>query len=123
MFDEEEHYMSAWEELMDVLKDDEEVECVIFGPWGWGACEDDDSGAPEPQVPPSIMGRRLILTEAEPFLKAFSFSGSYGSPDSYATWIYTNKKVMWVTQYDGSTGLTAMPRHPVQGEIPYMPGG
>jgi len=123
-YDESDHDMSAWDELYDSLSDGEEVECVIFGHWGWGSHGDDEpTGAPEPQVPPSIMGRRLILTEAEPFLKGFSFSGGYGSPDSYATWIYTNKNILWVTQYDGSTSLSSMPRHPVQGEIPYMPGG
>ncbi len=115
--------MSAWDELNESLDDGEEVECVVFGPWGWNSVNDMESEAPEPQVPPSIMGRRLILSEAEPFLKAFSFSGGYGSPDSYATWIYTNKKVMWVTQHDGSTGLNTMPRHPIQGQVPYMPGG
>lgn len=124
-YDGDDYYMSAWDELNEVLGPDEEVECIIFGPWGWGGYEDpnDDTGAPEPRVPPSIMGRRLILTEAEPFLKAFSFSGGYGSPDAYATWIYTNKKIMWVTQYDGSTGLSSMPRNPIQGQVPYMPGG
>jgi hypothetical protein len=123
--DYEDYYMSAWEQLMDVLQDGEEVECVIFGPWGWGTFDEDSQyqKAPDPQVPPSIMGRRLILTEAEPFLKAFSFEGGHGSPDSYATWIYTNQSVFWVTQYDGSTGLSSMPRHPIQGLVPHMPGG
>jgi len=115
--------MSAWDELNESLDDGEEVECVVFGPWGWNSVNDMESEAPEPQVPPSIMGRRLILSEAEPFLKAFSFSGGYGSPDTYATWIYTNKKIMWVTQYDGSTNLNMLPRNPVQGQVPYMPGG
>ena len=111
--------MTAWEEIHERLEVGEQFEPIVFGPWAWGMSED----VPKPEVPPSVMGRRLLPQEAKPFLEAFSFSGSYGSPECYATWVYTNKRVMWVTQYDGSTCLDAMPRNPTNGEMPYMPGG
>ena len=118
--DAERYYMSAWEEIHEDLHEGEELQYVIFGKWAWGGSTDN---IPQPEVPPSIMGRRLLPQEAEPFLKAFSFSGGYGSPECYATWLYTNLRVMWVTQYDGSTQLDHMPRNPTQGVMPYMPGG
>ena len=119
-YDAERPYMNAWEEIEERLDKDEVLEYVVFGQWSWGASGD---GIPVPEVPPSIMGRRLLPQEAMPFLKAFSFSGGYGSPECYATWLYTNKNVYWVTQYDGSTCLDSMPRNPRQDEMPYMPGG
>jgi len=110
--------MNAWEEIKDTLDKDEVLEHIVFGSWGGFG-----DGTPTPEVPPSVMGRRLLPQEAKPFLLAFSFSCGYGSPECYATWIYTNKNVYWVTQYDGSTSLDFMPRNPAQGIIPYMPGG
>ena len=118
--DAERGYMNAWDEIQDDMGEGEVLEYVVFGPWSWGGSRDN---IPSPEVPPSIMGRRLLPQEAEPFLKTFGFDGGYGSPECYATWVYTNKRVMWVTQYDGSTCLDHMPRHPIQGVMPYMPGG
>jgi len=110
--------MNAWEEIKNKLDKDEMLEHVVFG--SWGSFSDD---APTPEVPPNVMGCRLLPHEAKPFLLTFSFNGDYGTPECYATWIYTNKNVYWVTQYDGSTSLDSMPRNPTQDRIPYMPGG
>jgi len=111
--------MSALKDLEEYLEKDEVVEAIIFGAWGWSGF-----GEPEPNpLPHELFGKIMTFDEAKQYMKDWSFYGGYGSPDCYAVNIYTNKRVIWVTQYDGSTNLSSMPRNPIEGEIPDMPGG
>ncbi len=102
----------SYKEIADELRKGETVKAIVFGPWGWGS----------PPVPLDKRGVVLTLEEAKPFLEGWSFSGGYGSPTCYATYIWTNRRVLWVTQYDGSTTLSSVPRHPMEA-VPNMPGG
>lgn len=123
---------SAYEELQEYLDEGEVVEAVVFGSWGWGGYDEpncnydeDDAEFPagnNPAVPYGKRGVLLTLEEAEPFMKSWTFYGGYGSPDCYATYIWTDRHVIWVTQYDGSTSLSCAPRHPLA-IVPGMPGG
>lgn len=129
---------NAYDDVIAFLDNDEEVEAVVFGPWGWGSSpnEEDDwdygfmepgegtEGEPaaSPFVPFDRRGVVLSWDEAQQYMQGWSFYGGHGSPDCYATYIWTNKNVLWVTQYDGATGLDSMPRHPFD-VIPNMPGG
>lgn len=110
--------MNAYEDLQNYLEENETVEAIVFGPWGWyGYCE------PEPPpVPPDKRGQILTLEEAKPFMQDWSFYGGYGAPECYAVYIWTDQRIIWVTQYDGSTGLNSAPRNP-QAVMPDMPGG
>lgn len=114
--------MSAYDELMTLLEEGEVVEAVVFGQWGW-------SGYNEPNpapVPKEYIGKTLTLKEAEPFMEGWSFYGGYGSPDCYATNIWTNRRVFFIMQYDGSTNLDWLARNPPSPSeeyIPDMPGG
>lgn len=121
--------MSAIDDLRQFLRPGEVIEAIVFGPWGWGSEPRDgegwEPGYGEPSPPPVPFDKRgFILTEAEaePFMQSWSFYGGYGAPDCYATYIWTNQRVIWVTQYDGATGLSSAPRNPVE-SIPDMPGG
>ncbi len=138
--------MSAYQELIDELGEGEEVEFIIFGAWGWGhspECREHEdckqnvdlalqcsSGAWElaygepnpPPVPFDMRGVLLTLENAKPYMLTWKFSGGYGSPDCYATYIWTNFRVLFVSQYDGSTRLISAPRNPIR-IIPEMPGG
>ena len=110
--------MNAYEELRVYLNVDEMVEALVFGPWGWDGYEE-----LEPQsVPPEKRGIVLKLKEAEPLMKGWSFEGGFGAPNCYAVYIWTNQRIIWVTQYDGSTGLDSCPRNPID-IVPDMPGG
>lgn len=110
--------MNAYTELLEELRDDEVVESIVFGEWGWGGfLEPEDN-----KILPENQGVLLTLDQAKPLMQDWSFHGGYGSPECYATYIWTNKRVMWVTQYDGSTTLSSMPRNPEPG-MPYMSGG
>lgn len=120
--------MSAWDDLHDFLEGGEEVEAVVFGPWGWGSFIEGrgwEPGYGEPNPPPVPFEKRGVLLdalEAMPYMRGWSFDGGYGAPMCYAVRIWTNRRVIWVTQYDGATWLDSAPRHPTA-HMPDMPGG
>ncbi len=106
--------MSAYTELKDYLDKDEKIEGVVFGDYGWSSEHE--------SVPQEKRGTLLTEKQASTLMKDWSINGDYGSPDCYATYIWTNKRVIWVTQYDGATGLNSAPRNPTDC-MPDMPGG
>ncbi len=110
--------MSAFEDLNDALEEGEKVEGIAFGEWGWGGYGEGD----DDPMPKNMRGRVLTLAEAEPHMQSWSFRGGYGAPECPATYIWTDRRILWVTQYDGSTGLDSAPRNPIDC-IPEMPGG
>lgn len=117
--------MSAWAELQSELAAGESIEAIVFGPWGWGSAprpgEAWGLGYEEPDpapVPFELRGKLLSAAEAEPMMQTWKFSGGFGAPDCYAVRIWTNQRVFWVHEYDGSTGLSSAPRNP----ITEMPG-
>ncbi|HEX8106676.1 MAG TPA: hypothetical protein VF516_03060, partial [Kofleriaceae bacterium] len=87
------------------------------GKWEVGYSEPD----PTP-VPTDKRGIVLTLEEAAPMMESWAFYGGFGAPDCYAVRIWTNKRVIWVTQYDGATSLDSALRHPSPC-VPDMPGG
>lgn len=130
-FDEKEKKeKNAADDLIGLLNKDEKLEAIVFGPWGWGSTpregENWELGYGEPKSPPvpfEHRGNLLSFEEAKPFMESWSFYGSFGAPACYAIYAWSNKRVFWVTQYDGSTGLCWAPRHPTDNLIPDMPGG
>lgn len=108
--------MNAYEELLEFLKDDEEVEGVVFGEFGLGDFDN------LPIIPKDVQGRVLSLEEAKRYMQDWKFSGGYGAPDCAATYIWTNKRVIWVTKYDGATWLSSIPRNP-EPIMPKLHGG
>lgn len=121
--------MPARDDLLEFLKSDEKIECLIFGPWGWGRAPDKDgeweSGYGEPKPPAVPFDKRGVILsweESLPYLEGWDFYGGFGAPECYAVRVWTNQRVIWVTQYDGSTGLDSAPRNPTA-TMPNMPGG
>ena len=109
---------TAWQNLKDFLGDGEAIEAISFGPWGWGGfCEPDN-----PAVAEDKQGKPMSPEAAKPLMQSWSFYGGYGSPRCYATYIWTNMRIIWVTQYEGSTVLDSAPRNPIE-VMPDMPGG
>ena len=108
----------AYPELMQFLEDGETVEALVFGDWGWGGYHEPEP----PPVPQGKKGKLLSLEEARPLMAGWTFYCGYGAPECYAVNIWTNKRVIWVTQYDGSTTLNSAPRNPTAA-LPDMPGG
>ena len=110
---------NAYEDLNEYLDEGEEVESIVFGEYGWGGYKE-----PEPNpVSHDLFGKILSLEDAKPLMQTWSFYTGFGAPECYAVNIYTNQRVIWVTQYDGATSLDSMLRHPKNGVVPNMPGG
>ncbi len=121
--------LNAFDELTTELHEGEIIEAIVFGAWGWGSDPEPNQpwepGYDEPEPPPVPFVKRGVLLTADaakPYMVGWSFSGGYGAPHCYAVHVWTNQRVLWVTQYDGSTRLNSAPRHPVA-IIPDMPGG
>lgn len=115
----EEEEMNAYKDLMAELKDGEIVEGIVFGAYGWSDFGEEDCSNP---IPESKRGVLMTLEQAKPLMEGWTYHGGYGSPDCYATYVWTNERIIWVTQYDGSTCLDSAPRHPMAC-VPDMPGG
>lgn len=124
--------MNAYNDLIEYLEENEVLEHIVFGSWGWGGynepgCDDVDDECNElPPNPPVPLGQRGVVHEFSPevisWMNGWSFYGGYGAPDCYAVRVWTNQRVIWVTQYDGATGLDSAPRNP-SNFMPDMPGG
>lgn len=131
--------MAAYADLMSFLNEGEQVEAIVFGPWGWSSAppegqpwehgfgehgEPDIIGEPPtapPPVPFEVRGRPLTIEQAEPYMNGWSFRGGYGRAECYAIWAWTNRRVIAVSTYDGATSLFAVPRNPCEG-MPTMAG-
>lgn len=105
---------SAITELIEFLKENENVEAIVFGPWS-GYNHDDKF------IPKEKQGVILTLTEAIPFMNNWNFIQDYGSPNVHTVWIWTNLRTIWVHEYDGSSCLASMPRNPIK-DIPEASG-
>lgn len=110
--------MSAIEELKKMLNDGERIESIVFGDYGWSGYNEPEP----PAIPVDLRGKPMEIDEAAKYMKTWSFYGGYGAPECYAVYIWTTERVMWVTQYDGATGLNFAPRNPSD-TMPEMPGG
>ena len=111
--------MNALEELKAFLGEGEKVRGIVFGSWGAGYGEP----APPP-VPLEMRGKLLTLEAAAPMMKKWTFAGGgFGSPECYAMYAWTDRRVIWVTQNElGATWLDSAPRNPTA-IMPIMPGG
>lgn len=121
--------LSAYQELLDELRPDETVEAIVFGAWGTCLPPEGDEAweledvfgepGPSPPVPLDKRGVLLTLDEARPFMEGWSFL--YGYNQAYATTIWTNHRILFVVEYDGTTWLDSVPLVPAAG-LPKMYG-
>lgn len=97
----------------------EPIEAIVIGNMGWEDCGIDD--IPEPSRDRDKWNKVLSWAEAEPLLD-YNFDSGYGAPGCQAITAWTATKVIFISQYDGATGVEWLPRHPVDHQ-PRMPGG
>jgi hypothetical protein len=103
-----------WDDLMEVVGD-ESVEAVVIGDMGWGDYNSEGK-------PPWRKATVLSTEDAKPMLD-YEYSTEYGAPECQAVNVYTPTRVIFVSQYDGSTSVTWVMRNPTEGDMPGMPGG
>jgi hypothetical protein len=104
----------------DILEvaDPEPIEAIVIGEYGWGGYGDDDDN---PRIPKDKIGVVLTWDEAAPLLDYEYYTG-YGAPECHAIAAYTASRIIYVSQYDGSTNVMWSNRNP-QPHMPSMPGG
>jgi hypothetical protein len=102
----------------DILEvtDDEPIIAIVIGEMGWSNYQEE--GKPEWK---HIVGKLISWKEAEPFLD-YEYDTGYGAPDCQAIYAWTQNWIIFVTQYDGATWVSRIPRNPINC-IPGMPGG
>ena len=71
----------------------------------------------------SKQDRNVVLSweKAKPSIN-YDFDSSFGSVGCNPITAWTDHRVIFVSQYDGSTRIEFVPRHPID-HIPTMPGG
>lgn len=112
--------MSAYNELLDALNDEERFTHFVIGPWGWGSAPHQKKEAwkpgyrePDPTpVPFAFRGKVLEFEPNKHLLYDWNIGGPFGAPSCYALFAWTNKRVFFVHEYDGSTILVSVPRGP-----------
>lgn len=58
-----------------------------------------------------VMSREVGLKKVDE-----EYNNSYGGADCYPIWAWTKSRVFFIAEYDGSTGLSWVPRHPTDGK-------
>lgn len=107
---------SAYNEIMAELRHGEEIEAIVFN------STEDNYAMEEFFLPEEYCNRPITLKEATPYLYGWQISGGYGGQEVIPLYIWTNKRVLLIGCYDGSTWLDSVPRNPVKCE-PYTIGG
>ncbi len=97
--------MSAYQEFVDYLLDGEVVESIVFG--DYGGIEPNP-----PLIPEEKRGICMSLDEAEPLMKNWNIYGGFGCAECYALYAWTNLRIIFIKEYDGSTALEGIFRFP-----------
>lgn len=105
------------QDIEDTLEEGEIIESGVIGEMGWG----DYNSEKVPNYDKIPKGKTLSWDEMRKWLY-YDYSTGYGAPECNAVYIWTNHRILFVVQYDGSTSIHGIPRNPVDC-IPEMPGG
>ena len=114
----EDIFITFWEYILETT-DPEPIESIVIGEYGWYSEE-----SPNDTIPTERRYKLLSPEEARFYLSydhdpGYASAdapprGGYGSPGCHAVTIWTPQNIFFVVQYDGSTRLDKVPRHPVE---------
>ncbi len=90
---------------------------VALGNIGWGNYGREDI----PDYDEQPKGKLISWNDAQQYLN-YKFHDGFGAPGCNSIYVWTESKVLFVVQYDGSTRMHYVPRHPCD-VMPEMPGG
>lgn len=67
------------------------------------------------RIPGEIANKVTTWAIAAPLID-FEYDNGYGGADTFPVTAWTANRVIYVSEYDGSTGVTWVPRHPIDHE-------
>lgn len=103
--------MAVLAKWIEQIAGGEPIEAVVIGP------HDDDTFKGDGHVPfnAAPIGRPISWAEAKPFL-SYEYDSGHGSADCHPVFAWTASKVIQISEYDGATGASWFPRHPIECE-------
>lgn len=96
----------------------EAIEAIVIGPFGWGGSYAEDRIT---RPAPARRGELLSWEHARPMLD-YEYDPGFGAAECDAIYAWTSTRVLHVNEYDGATGVVAIPRHPTTDPAPEMGG-
>lgn len=104
-------------EWIESTAEGEPIQAVVIGKTRWY-----DYGKENiPTWDKQPRGKVISWEKAKEFLD-YQFNSGFGAPGCNAIYAWTKSKVIFVSQYDGSTSIEWVPRDPIECN-PEMPGG
>lgn len=110
--------MTTFAEQLEAHAAPEAIDTVVIGPFGWSDEFDDPDAYAEDRIKRPLAPKRgVVLTwsQARPMLD-YTYDAGFGAPECDAVWAWTKSRVLFVSEYDGATGIHAVPRNPVDGK-------
>ena len=105
--------MANLKNMIENLAGDAEIVGCVIGDRGWVFGLDHSDHTPK--------GKLMMWDEASKYLD-YEHDTGYGGVDCHAVFAWTERDVIAVGQYDGSTWVYAIPRFP-KDIVPTMEGG
>jgi hypothetical protein len=97
---------SNFAEDIEAAVGEEEIEAIVISPPSYfGGYGDKDRPSPV------RYGVALTWVEARPMLD-YKYDDGFGLQDCDDVYVYTATRVLYVHEYDGSTRIAGLPRHP-----------
>ncbi len=86
----------------------EPIDSVVIGTFGdsWLDDEDEVEGGPRPVLPWAAARSQLD----------YAYGTGYGGVECHAIYAWTQTRVLFVSEYDGSTKIASVPRNPTEGK-------
>jgi hypothetical protein len=102
--------LTFWEELEE--KAETPIEAVCIGEYGWGGyVSGKDCEKRRNMVPKDKQNILLTAEEAAKYL-SYDFDSGYGAPKCHSVTVWSETRVVFVVQYDGSVSIDYVPRAP-----------
>jgi hypothetical protein len=101
--------------------DGEPIEAIRIGSFGWAYNEPDEEAygwdrSERTAIPPEKKNVLLSWEEARPMLD-YEYDSGFGASDCHNITAWTPSRVLYVHEYDGSTQVLWLERHPVAEKV------
>ncbi|WP_150122126.1 hypothetical protein [Sulfitobacter sp. HI0129] len=100
--------MAVISDWIENIAGDETIEAVVIGPHyrdRFNSDKDENFNA-------APLNKVISWEVAKPFL-SYEYVNGYGGADCHPVFVWTATKIITITEYDGLTGPTWLPRNPI----------